>query len=321
MSARGKILVIRGGAIGDFILTTPVLRALREQFPQAGLEVMGYARIAELAVESGLADRVQSIEARELAAFFAPGARPSPEMSAYFAQFAIIISFLYDPDQIFETNVRSCSKAQFIAGPHRPDESLNIHATEVYLKPLERLAIYAPDPVPRFDFPAEQDDEPGSSQSLVDEGAWLAVHVGSGSPRKNWAEERWAELLHGLSGTTAWNFLLIGGEAEEGRAQRVAEAIHEHRRKLAVDLPLPQLARELRRAKGFVGHDSGISHLAAAVGLPGLVLWGHTRKEIWRPLGPLFTVLEGPLGLDGLTVAEVQRPVLDLMGRHGAPEA
>src|SRR6185436_4084507 len=61
-----------------------------------------------------------------------------------------VLSYLYDPDQIFQTNVARCSKALFIIGPHRPDEKLNFHATDALLKPLERLAIFAADPVPRL---------------------------------------------------------------------------------------------------------------------------------------------------------------------------
>ena len=58
--------------------------------------------------------------------------------------------FLYDPDGVFQENVARCSKAQFIAGPHRPKENELVHATEVFLKPLERLAIYGADPIPKL---------------------------------------------------------------------------------------------------------------------------------------------------------------------------
>src|SRR5262245_16472801 len=70
-SLRSKILVIRGGAIGDFILTLPAIAALRQAFPHTHLEVLGYSHIVELAVAGGLADRARSIDARPLAAFFA----------------------------------------------------------------------------------------------------------------------------------------------------------------------------------------------------------------------------------------------------------
>src|ERR1041384_967101 len=140
--SRGKILVIRGGAIGDFILTLPAIAALRQHFPDAYLEVLGYPHIAQLALAGGLVDRVQSIEARALAGFFARHGELDAELGDYFSDFDVVISYLYDPDKIFQTNVASCSAAQFIAGPHRPDEVGGLHACKTFLQPLERLAIF-----------------------------------------------------------------------------------------------------------------------------------------------------------------------------------
>ena len=149
-SPKGRILVIRGGAIGDFILTLPAIAALRRQFPQAHLEVLGYPHIVQLALAGGLVDRVQPIEARGLAGFFAWDGQLAPDLANYFSGFNIIISYLYDPDEIFQANVARCAAAQFIVAPHRPDETNLTHATAVYLKPLERLAIFDADPVPRL---------------------------------------------------------------------------------------------------------------------------------------------------------------------------
>jgi hypothetical protein len=116
------------------------------QFPQVPLEVLGYRHFVELAIAGGLADDVRSIEARPLAGFFAQHGELSSEWQSYFQQFAVIISFLYDPEGVFEENVRKCSPGQFIAGPHRPDEREGVHATEVFLRPLQRLAIFDADP-------------------------------------------------------------------------------------------------------------------------------------------------------------------------------
>ena len=157
MSAiKPKILVIRGGAIGDFILTLPAIAALRRQFPEAHLEVLGYPHIAQLAVAGGLVDRVQPIEARGLAGFFARGGTLEQDLMDYFSEFDLVISYLYDPDEIFKTNVIRCLVKQFIVGPHRPDETERLHATQVYLKPLERLAIFDADPVPRLSFNSQR---------------------------------------------------------------------------------------------------------------------------------------------------------------------
>src|SRR5262245_32500680 len=173
----GKILVIRGGAIGDFILTLPVFSALRRHFPRAPPEILGYRHIADLGRFGRLANEVRSIEARPLAGFFVPEGELTRELQDYFAGFAIILSYLYDPSGVFQANVARCSKAQFIAGPHRPDDNASIHATEVFLKPLERLAIFEADPEPRLVL-APQASSFGH----------LALHPGSGSESKNWPE-------------------------------------------------------------------------------------------------------------------------------------
>src|SRR5512136_2312341 len=98
---RGRILVIRGGAIGDFILTLPAIAALRRQFPEAYLEVLGYPHIVQLAIAGGLVDRAHSIEARALAGFFARNGALAQDLMDYFSEFDLIVSYLYDPDEIF----------------------------------------------------------------------------------------------------------------------------------------------------------------------------------------------------------------------------
>ena len=275
-ASRGKILVIRGGAIGDFILTLPAIAALRKNFPDAFLEVLGYPHIAQLALAGGLVDRVESIGARALAAFFARNGELAEELVDYFSEFDLIISYLYDPDQIFRTNVSRRTRGQFITGPHRPNEGTTIHATELYLKPLEHLAIFDADPIPRLRITTN----PNPSSTLFRNGTGqgneriVALHPGSGSENKNWPEANWAELLQKLINDTAFNLLLVGGEAEGERLQRLAAALPPARVRVAQSRPLPELAQMLQQCAGFIGHDSGISHLAAAVGLPGLILWG-----------------------------------------------
>jgi heptosyltransferase-2 len=302
MSSKGKILVIRGGAIGDFILTLPAIAALRGQFPEAHLEVLGYPHIAQLAQAGGLVDRVQPIEARALAGFFARNGELSEDLRDYFSEFNIIVSYLFDPDVIFKTNVGRCLHGQFIAGPHRPDESQRVHATEVYLKPLERLAIFAADPVPRLQV------QPIRASHQV-----LALHPGSGSERKNWPEGRWAELLRQLVESTQLNLLLVGGEAEGERLKRLADPLPGARFEMACSLPLVELAARLRSCSAYAGHDSGISHLAAALGLPSLVLWAETAEDVWRPQGKRVTILREARGISSIGVECVLGELVKLM--------
>jgi hypothetical protein len=102
----GRILFIRGGAVGDFILTMPSLRLVRESLPGNEIEVLGYPSIASLAVAAGLVDRVRPLEDPRLATFFAPGAKLDEEWCAYFASFDVVVSCLYDPDGYFAGNLR-----------------------------------------------------------------------------------------------------------------------------------------------------------------------------------------------------------------------
>ncbi|MGA4580067.1 glycosyltransferase family 9 protein [Limisphaera sp. VF-2] len=307
---QGKILVIRGGAIGDFILTLPAIAALRQHFPRAHLEILGYPHIAQLALAGGCVDAVRPIEARALAGFFARNGELSEELRDYFSEFDLIISYLYDPDQIFQSNVRRCTPAQFIAGPHRPDEAAGVHATRVFLRPLERLAIFDADPVPRLRLPPDPEGPTG----------WLALHPGSGSERKNWPEARWADLFRRLLEVPERRFLLVGGEAEGGRLQHLAAAAPPSRRQVCQSLPLAQLARRLQSCRGFVGHDSGITHLAAAVGLPVVALWADTSEAVWRPQGERVRLIRWPKGLRALPVEEVQKAVEAMLAEHAGQE-
>ncbi len=296
--------MIRGGAIGDFILTLPAVAALRRQFPDAHLEILGYPHIAQLAMAGSLVDRVQSIEARALAGFFARGGELSQDLADYFSEFDLVVSYLYDPDGIFKTNVGLCTGAQFIEGPHRADERRQLHAAKVYLQPLERLAIFDADPVPRLAL------APSAARRPT-----LALHPGSGSERKNWAEARWTGLLRHLASSTDLDLLLVGGEAEAERLKRLSAGLPPPRLQVAQSLPLAELAQRLAGCRAFVGHDSGISHLAAAVGLPGIVLWGDTAEVVWRPPSEKVVILRHPAGLEELPVAEVVARLRRVLGQ------
>lgn len=305
MSA-GQILVIRGGAIGDFILTLPALRAIRDAFPQAKMEILGYPRIADLACFAGLADDAKAIEAPALAEFFAAQGTLDEDWMEYFGRFDVILSYLYDPDGIFQNNVRRCPPAHsknvaeakpltFIQGAHRPEESGDIPAAEVFLEPLKQLAIFNADSRPQIRIPRQISSERNR----------LAVHPGSGSLSKNWTVERWRQLIAQIQEKTNWNLLLVGGEAEREIFQRLQPSLDASRSRLEFCAPLPQLASLLAECGGFIGHDSGISHLAAAVGLPGLVLWGESKETVWRPRSDQFVVVRHKKGLRHLPVEQV----------------
>jgi heptosyltransferase III len=296
-----RILVIRGGAIGDFIVTLPALRLLREAFPEAHLEIIGYRHIVALAEGRYYADAARSIEYGPLAGFFARMGSLETELRDYFASFQQVVSFLFDPDGIFEANLARCGVKHFLAAHTRIDDST--HAALQLARPLERLALYLDDPAARI-FLTEKDRAFADDFLRGPSEPVLALHPGSGSPRKNWPLTHWSELIARLLRVRP-RLLVVGGEADE-TALNVLTTEFGSRLLLARDLPLPHLAAVLARCAHFVGHDSGISHLAAAVGTPCTLLFGPTDSHVWAPANAHVRVWPAPEGdLARLSVNEV----------------
>ena len=218
-----RILVIRGGAIGDFILTLPTLKALRAAYPYAHLEILGYKHIAVLAENRFYAQAVRSIEYGALASFFAKNSKLPPELANYFASFDLIISYLYDPDGIFENNLRRCGVENLIRGPAKVDN--REHAARQLARPLEELGLRAGDSAPRIYHSTEnrrlaEDFLRGVPRPI------LAIHPGSGSETKNWPIQNWIELGNDVLGSDKFrgSLVVVSGEADEERLRRLEMA-------------------------------------------------------------------------------------------------
>jgi heptosyltransferase III len=307
-----RILVIRGGAIGDFILTLPAIRLLRESFPQAHLEILGYEHIVALAAGRYYADGARSIEYGPMAGFFVPNSSLAPELTEYFASFQQIVSYLFDPDGFFEANLRRAGAKNILLAWRKLDDS--DHAARQLARPLEQLALYLEDAGATVHPSAE--DEAAARAFLGEEShSLIALHPGSGSAKKNWPLEHWATL--GRQITTAGptlRLVLIGGEADHRQLAVLQEAWRGLPVTVARDLPLPHLAAVLARCRLFLGHDTGISHLAASAGTPCVLLFGPTDPDIWAPQNPAVRVLQAPeKNLANLAPAEVWRQVAPLL--------
>lgn len=286
-----RFLVIRGGAIGDFILTLPAINAIREAYPQARIEILGYKHIAALAENRFYADAVRSIEYGPLSGFFARGSELNPELRDYFGGFDLILSYLYDPDLIFESNLRRCGANEIMTGPGKIDN--RSHAVRQLAQPIEELGLTVEQFTPRI-YPSAEDRQ-FAEEFLRDlPGPVVSIHPGSGSEAKNWPIENWMELLDGLLGSTS--IVVIAGEADDVQLRKLeSKWTANPRLKLAKSLSLPQLGGLLEKSM-FVGHDSGISHLAAAVGGNCLLLFGPTDPAIWAPLNEGVRVMRAPDG-------------------------
>jgi heptosyltransferase-2 len=271
---------------------------LRQSFPRAHLEILGQKRIAALAMRANYADAIRSIEDGALAGFFLRDGVLSPEFAEYFGNFDLVLSYLFDSDQVFATNLARANVRRLITGS--PKISDAEHAAQQLARPLEQIGLYLKDPVATL---------PAPPQIAAHE---IAIHPGSGSETKNWPPESFRELITQLLASDKQNkILLIGGEADANRMAKLKMILPNERIESVENLPLLELAQRLRSCRFFLGHDSGVSHLAAAVGTRCLLLFGPTDPKVWAPLGPNVRVLRSPcLTMSGIEVDDV----LDSLG-------
>jgi len=309
-----RILVIRGGAIGDFILILPALKALRDAQPGAHIEILGYNHIAAIAENRFYAQAVRSIEYGPLARFFADKSDLPMELADYFVSFDLIISYLYDPHRIFEENLRRCGIQDLLCGPAKVVENAG-HAARQLARPIEELGIEVLDLSERI-FPSMEDRAFARDFLGTHPQPTIAIHPGSGSQHKNWPLENWIALFSkngqfSVCGKCS-SLVVISGEADNAQASQFELACSRRNVRFAKNLPLPQLAAVVDHSI-FVGHDSGISHLAAAAGADCILLFGPTNPDVWAPMSNNVRVLKAPNErMSDLKIEEVAAAITEL---------
>jgi heptosyltransferase-2 len=295
-----KILVLRGGALGDFLVTLPALNLLRARWPQARIELVGHTRAAELALPGGTLDAVHSQHEARWAAFY--GGTPLPAgLHTWLADFDLVVNFWPDPDAALAAHFPIRAGQTWVTAAARPAVSPAARHYCEALRPLGlattdystqlrvgKLEIRNPKSETNFQNTGTTKSGTQNSKPRTQNETMIAIHPGSGSPRKNWPLERWVELAGRLRGQAP--LLIVGGEADTPAVATLATF-----GEVALKLPLPELARRLAACRLFLGHDSGVSHLAAAVGTPCVLLFGPTEPAMWAPPGEqVQTIRRGP---------------------------
>lgn len=249
-------LIIRPGAIGDFIVSLPALEGLQTDY----YEVWVASANAPLV---RFADRVRAIASTglDLVAVSEPPARLIEELRG----FDSIVSWYGANRPEFQEEVARFN-LPFTFFPALPPEGAGVHATDFYLAQARTLAPCHGDAVPRI---------AGISQE-ASRANFAVIHPFSGSPRKNWPLENFRELARQLETELPVRWCTGREDPPIEGAARFDD--------------LYELARWLARARLYVGNDSGITHLAAAVGTPVLALFGPTDPEVWAPRGEHVTV-------------------------------
>jgi heptosyltransferase-3 len=313
-----KILVIRGGALGDFVVTLPTLRLLRERWPDARIELLGHPPLAEPALGRYYLDAARSVNHGPLSAFFTPRAVLDPGWMDWFGGFDLVLSYFYDPDQLFEENLRRCEPGRLLTLSPRVPVNFGAPAARHFAEMVRPLQLELGGAVAAelFPSPADLDGARAFLGGLAPEARLVAIHPGSGGETKLWPAENWAELGRRLARRFPdVTLLLVEGEADAEPARLAAAAWQGLRVVRARMLPLAILTAVLRRAALYLGHDSGVTHLAAAArrDLPVIALFGPTDPAIWAPARAGVHVLRrSPTQVD-VPLDEVEAVAADLL--------
>ena len=311
-----RILVIRGGAVGDVILTLPAIGALRLAFPRARIAVMGDAKRLCLARHPAYADELADAETWDMHRLFGREPQVPQQLAAYLAGFDLILSYLPTPDTAFTDNLKRYCPGEVITW--QPHPNAGVHVTDHLMEPVLRYANPGLSAEPRV-FPGTEHrqaaDRFWQSAGFPERGV-LAVHPGSSSRHKLWPLEGWQHVMAWAAQEGVSGVLICGPAEEERRIGSLLAALSPEWQVLR-NVPLPTLAAILTKCEVFAGHDSGVTHLAAAVGTRTLALFGHTDPRVWGPCSQRACVMSpappGPLDLNSMPVEAVVRTLRPLL--------
>jgi len=292
-----SILVIHQGALGDFILALPALETLRKAFPQAKSVMMGYPRILELVENRFYAEEILSIDQKGMATFFVREGSLDFTLSQFFKTFDLIVVFGKDGEGPVIKNLKRVCQGRILQINSFPPWDEKIHLTDHLLKQFTQHGFPASESIPRLHL-KESDREWAKNfwkrkgVALEERSKVIILHPGSGSKKKVWPLERFLNLAQYLQEHLSSKILVVLGPAEGSEVEKAFEGMGPTEFILAKGLTLLQLASVMEGCWFFIGNDSGISHMAAALGLPTIVIFGPTDKNVWSPKGEKTFVVQ-----------------------------
>ncbi len=277
-------LVVNQGALGDVLMSLPALRLLRKargEFTLAASPVQG------LFLKQ--AGEVSSVIPSNASAFSELYTGSIPPLLKYFDDIwwftrrrGLVPDIYLRPNNKLTSNVvftvdegpqgTNCSHFQF--NQVKKQLEMEEEKIEDYLYPMSYSRGL-------------------EARNLFD----LAVHPGSGSPKKTWPLENFLEIVKKLTEKRGLDrILFILGPAEEHLCDRIQEFVKGYGGRVLYmqGQELPMVADTLGNTKFFLGNDSGISHLAAWCGASSLLFFGPTQTKLWKPAVPNVRTLKSP---------------------------
>jgi hypothetical protein len=323
-------VILQPGAIGDCILTLSLAELMKEALELGGIDFLGHTEYVGFLPGRTCIDSVRSMDSMNLHRLFVETsafylADGDPLIDA-FADYAWIVTFLGEPNSDFEQNLiftANCShSAEVITLSMKPPEDYSNHLTDYYRQQFvdesgllsgSRQVGQSTRLIKSTETDANKGRELLRDIQLDSFKKLVVIQPGSGGLHKCWHMENFlavAEKLR-LKGTEVV-FLL--GPAEQERFSNATITDINSVARCLTDLSLTQVVWLLSCSDAFIGNDSGITHLAAGMGVRTVVVFGPTNPAVYKPVGPAVTVLMG--GRTAFTdkpSAALQQEVLEVL--------
>jgi hypothetical protein len=257
-----SFLICHRGALGDFILTWPGLRCLRELLSDYHFLGIGHVAYMRLAMTLGLLDSYLNMESANMLEFFSGQALPPEIGSPYGA-----VLWLSNGQKVGQLLIPAATLPVIVITPFA---TRGIHVARYY---CSNIGNHFPVTTPKnlaegFSFKRREQK-------------YACIHPGSGSLKKNYAPWLYHKIADELrqAGYPKVGFIVGPVERERGLLEEFAgEWILQPEN-------VERLADVLSEAALYVGNDSGVTHLAAILGTPTIALYKTTDPKIWGALG------------------------------------
>lgn len=325
-----RALIIQPGAIGDCILTLPLASFVKDTLELGGIDILGHTEYVGFLPGRSCIDGVRSIDALEMNRLFAEiGAfelKDRDSLIDAFSDYSWIITFLGGPESSFEQNLiftANCShSAEVIPLLSKPLQNGSEHVSDFYIRQLvERSGSFC-----RYrgveggaclikSVPADvKTGKKLLSEAGVDGHRRLVViQPGSGGLQKCWYVGNFLAVAAGLASKGFEVVFLLGPAERERFSEETISQINSVAPCLT-DLPLTDVVGLLSCADAYLGNDSGITHLAGALGVRTAVVFGPTDPAVYKPLGPYVSIFSaGSTGFAQKSSTSLQQEVLEAL--------
>jgi len=300
-----KILVRATNWVGDAVMSLPALRALRERFPQAEIVILAKPWVADLYHREPFCDRMIPYTPQTLPHKWAAGralAKEGFDCAILFqnAFEAALVAFAARiPERIgYARDGRGMLLTKAVAVP-RPGE-IPPHERFYYLELLHRAGIL--ESLPDSDriqldcAPAAREAGQASFRDMGFAGDVIGMSPGAAyGSAKQWIPEHFAAAATRLARETGASVAIFGSRAEHALCAGIAAAINAPVKNLAGETTLAQYIDLAAACRIYLTNDSGGMHIASALGVPTVSIFGATNEVTTGPTGPLARVVREPV--------------------------